>query len=95
VRRNRIPFDRPGLFQKHLTEVRDADGQQFCLLFLGSKENKIDQTFGHSRCQVGNIDLLLPLNVLLNQIRRSTTTYLYPFKWYSVASHRSEVRHDD
>jgi hypothetical protein len=68
VRHIRVPSNRPALFQEHLSEVRDADGQQLCLLFLGSKENKIDEAFDHSRRQVGNIDLLPPLNVLLNQV---------------------------
>jgi len=67
VRRNRIPFNRPCLFEEHVSEVRDREGQQLCLLFLGSKKNKVDKAFGHSRCQVGKIDLLLPLDVLLNQ----------------------------
>ena len=68
VRRTRIPFDRPALFEECVSEVRDADGEQSCLLFLGSKPDKIDKAFGHSRYQVGNIDRLLPLNVLLNQV---------------------------
>jgi hypothetical protein len=67
VRRNRTPFNSPGLFEEHVSEVRDREGQQLCLLFLGSKKNKVDKAFGHSRCQVGKIDLLLPLDVLLNQ----------------------------
>ena len=68
VRRTRTPFNRPSLFEEHVSEVGDGEGEQLCLLFLGSKENKVDDAFGHSRCQVGNVDLLLPLNVLLNQI---------------------------
>jgi hypothetical protein len=46
-----------------VSAVRDADSQQSRLLFLGSKENKIDEAFGHVRGQS-----LLPRNVLLNHV---------------------------
>ena len=49
MRRIRLPFNRPGLFQECVSEVPDRYGQQFRLLFLGSKENKIDEAFGHVR----------------------------------------------
>ena len=67
---HRIPAscNRSGLFQKRLPDVRNGRSEQLRLLFLGSTKNKIDQAFGHSRGQVGNIDRLLPLNMLLNEI---------------------------
>jgi hypothetical protein len=51
-----------------VSQVRDGDDQQFRLFFLGGEENKIDEAFCHVRGQSDNIDLLLPLNVLLNQL---------------------------
>ena len=64
LHRTRIPCNRAALFQKRLSDVRNGRGQQLCLLFLGSTKNKVDKAFGHSRCQVGKIDLLLPLDML-------------------------------
>jgi metal-dependent hydrolase (beta-lactamase superfamily II) len=49
VRHIRSPFNRPALFKECVSEVPDRYGQQFRLLFLGSKENKIDEAFGHIR----------------------------------------------
>ena len=68
LHRTRIPCNRPTLFQKRLSDVRNGRGQQLCLLFLGSTKNKVDKAFGHSRCHLSNIDRLLPLNMLLNHV---------------------------
>ena len=49
MRHIRTSFDRPTLFEECVSEVPDRYGHQFRLLFLGSKENKIDEAFGYVR----------------------------------------------
>jgi len=68
VRRIRVTLNRLAFFQERLSEVRNGCGQQFRLFILWSEENKVDEAFGHVHRQRNNIDLLLPLNVLLNQV---------------------------
>jgi His Kinase A (phospho-acceptor) domain len=68
LHRIRVPFTRPALFEERLAEVRNGCGEQFRLFLLWSEENKVDEAFGDIRRQFHNIDLLLPLYVLLNQV---------------------------
>jgi hypothetical protein len=68
MRRARISFDHPGLFEERLSEVRNGRGQQLHLLLLWCTKNKIDEAFGHARRHLSNIDRLLPLNVFLNKV---------------------------
>jgi hypothetical protein len=51
-----------------VSEVRNCCGQQFSVVFLRRQEDKVDETFGHPRRQVGNIDVLLPLYVFSNYL---------------------------
>jgi hypothetical protein len=69
MRRIRAPLNRHALFEECVSEVSDRYGQHFRLLFLGSKQNKIDEAFGYVRGYGNNIyRLLQSLDVLLNQI---------------------------
>ena len=49
MRRNRAPFNRTALSEECVSDVADRYGQQFRLLLLRSKENKIDEAFGYVR----------------------------------------------
>jgi hypothetical protein len=88
----RVTCNRSGLFQKRLSEVRNGRGKQLCVLLLGSAKNKIDKAFGHSRCQLSNIDPLLPLDMLLNPVLSGgaapTAELAAHVEYRSVRSHR-------
>ena len=51
-----------------MTEVRNRCGKQVRVQLLRRKENKLDEALHNPRRQVGNIDGLLPRNVIPNQL---------------------------
>jgi hypothetical protein len=66
VRHIRFAFST--LSEECVSEVRNCCGQQFSVVFLRRQEDKVDETFGHHRRQVGNIDVLLALYVFPNHL---------------------------
>jgi hypothetical protein len=64
----RLAFDRATLFEEHVTDGANGFSQKIAPLILGSKQNQFDKALPHFRDQVGQIDRIIPFNVLSHHI---------------------------
>jgi hypothetical protein len=69
-----------------MAKVGNCCGEQVPMLFLRPEEDELDQAFRHSRRQVGDIDILVPFNVIPN--------YFIDFAMQTAVRRTLILRHD-
>ena len=64
----RITFNSPAFFEEHLADIANGFSQKVAPLLFRPKQDQLDQALAHLRDQLGQIDRIIPFNVLSHHL---------------------------